>query len=1265
MIGQKFGHYRVVEQIGTGGMGVVYRAYDERLDRTVAIKVLPRGVLENETARKRFRREALSLAHINHPNIATLHDVGVQDGTDYLVMEDIPGITLEQLIQSGPVPIPEVRSLGIQICEGLVAAHERGIIHRDLKPGNMCVTPDGRLKILDFGLAELEPRPSQAGATVTATQVHETSGTIPYMAPEQLQGKPGDMRSDLWAVGAVLYELSCGRRAFPGKVATAIAADIIHKQPDGPRYFRPEIPAAFEKVVLRCLQKNPANRYGSTRALLNDLQEVNSGTDSASMAAASSLPAETRSMEIAHVLYMNIVSCSTLPMDEQERVLRELQEKVRANREFIAAQAEDRLIRLPTGDGIALVFFRDAEAPVRCALELARNIGDLKLRIGINSGPVYRVADINAKDNVAGAGINIAERVMNCGDAGHILVSKPVADVLAQVTSWRQALRDLGEVEDKHRLRIHIFNVCKDGAGNPAIPKKLMHATTRRRASLAGVVVLILGLALASWLLIRMGKTGSGIGNARRSIAVLGFRNLTGRPADEWMSTALSEMLTTELGAGEQLRTIPGEEVTHAKADLSLAESETLGGTTLAQLRKRLGSDMVVLGSFVEMNGQLRVDVRLQDAVAGGTMATFSETGSEAQVLEIVNRLGLSLRAHCGIRDLTPMQNENLRASLPGNPEAARLYAGGLERMQEFDAAAAREKFEAMVAADPNNALAHSALASAWVQLGYDSKAVDEAKRAFDISHSLSREPRLAIEAAYYVADKKWEKAIEAYRTLFGFFPDNPEYGLSLADVQVSGGKAQDALVTVDKIRQAISQKTDIPRADLAEARAASALSDYRRAQAAATRAADAAVRQGARLERGQALLQQCWALRNLGQLDDAKRAGQQAREIFADTRYARGQARSLTCIADALEIQGDFTAAQDMHESALSLAQSIGARIEIAGALNNLGNVLAERGKLEDSNARYLEAVSVAREIGDQEDELKAQSNIGGNLMTLGQFNGARKALQDSCSIGRSTQNQQGIVDSLINLGVVSYSLGNLTESEQQINEALQLSRSLGLRTETSIALSAIGDVRLAEDDLGAAETDYQEALAIAKQLGDKDIIAGTQLALAGVALEKQDLTKAATLTGEVVQETQATGNTEREMSARTLLARALVLQGKLGAADIEIKSAATLPARDETSKLNWSIVAGELLLREGKRSSAIKVLDQTRTRAIKMAYLPGQLEARLGVIEAEAGSVDSNQRKRQLRALVQDAGNRRYYLLARKAKEMDQSKVGARTIP
>lgn len=980
---------------------------------------------------------------------------------------------------------------------------------------------------------------------------------------------------------------------------------------------------------------------------------------------------ETKSIEIAHVLFMDIVSYSIMPMDEQDRVLHDLQESVRSNREFVAALAEDRLIRLPTGDGMALVFFRDAEAPVRFAVELASSLREhhptLKLRMGINSGPLYQVADINANRNVAGAGINIAQRVMDCGDAGHILLSKPVADVLAQVTTWQPALHDLGEVQVKHGVRLHVFNLCKDGAGNPQIPKKLRSAKTRKRANLAGIAAAVLAVAIASWLFMRFENIGPGKKNSRRSIAVLGFRNGTGGQAVEWMSTGLSEQLTQELEGSEQLRAISGEDVTAAQHDLNLPKGNSLSKTTLAALRGRLDNDLVVMGSYYASDGQIRVDVQLQDTSKGETIANLSETGSEGQYLEIVSRLGASLRSHCGVRDLTAAQSSNVRAALPSNPEAAQLYAEGLERLREFDTAAAREKFEATVAADPNNALAHSALSSAWAQLGYDSKAAEEAKKAFDLSGSLSREDRLSIEGAYYVADKQWGKAIDSYRNLFDLYPDNLEYGLDLIDAQISGSKAQDALVIIDKIRQGSSTKArkendnDDPRIDLAEARAAAALSDYRRSQAAAGRAADAAVRHGARQEQGQAMLQQCFAFSHLGQFEDAKRAGEQAKEVFADNRYARGQARSLTCVANVLENQGDLVNAEQMREKALTLAQSIGDRIDTAGALNNLGRVLSERGLLEESNARYQKAISVADEIGDRDDELKAQSNLGVNLITLGQFRQAQKPLENSLAIARSIGDQQGEADSLISLGTVSYSLGDLAKAEQQLNDGLKLSRSLGLREDSSDALSSRGDVLLAEDKLSDAEVDYRESLTISEQLKEPDNVAGGELSMATLSLERGDLRNAETIATKVAKETHSLGNLEREMQAHNLLARTLMLQGKLNDAAAELKTASQLGVRDETSKLEWSISTGELLARQGKKSDAIRVLKQAQAHAEAMGYVPGLLQARLALAEVDPS--DPTRSAPELRALIQDATKLHFQLLDRKAEESERRKAVAKS--
>jgi len=276
-VGQTLGHYRVIEQIGAGGMGVVYRAHDEQLDRDVAIKLLPPGMLADELTRKRFRKEATTLAKLSHPNIATVHEFGSQNETDYLVTEYIAGISLDAKLTAGALETEQIVDLGIQLAQGLAAAHEHGIIHRDLKPANLRLSSDGRLKILDFGLAQLLPHASNLGLTTTLTQSQKITGTLPYMAPEQLRGEPADARSDIWAVGAVLYEMATGHRPFEERVPTALAGDIIHKPPLPPRKIRSRTSPKLEAVILRCLQKEQAKRYQSARELQSELERLGIG----------------------------------------------------------------------------------------------------------------------------------------------------------------------------------------------------------------------------------------------------------------------------------------------------------------------------------------------------------------------------------------------------------------------------------------------------------------------------------------------------------------------------------------------------------------------------------------------------------------------------------------------------------------------------------------------------------------------------------------------------------------------------------------------------------------------------------------------------------------------------------------------------------------------------------------------------------------------------------------------------------------------------
>ena len=273
LIGLEFSHYRILKKIGSGGMGVVYLARDSHLDRDVALKLLHPGTISDETVRHRFHNEALALSKLNHPNIATIHDFDTQDGTDFLVMEYIPGSPLSTRLATGPLPESEVLALALQLVEGLVAAHEHSIIHRDLKPANLLISNDARLKILDFGLAKLR-LPLTESVTQSQLESHAIAGTFPYMAPEQLLGGDLDGRTDLYATGLILYEMVTGQRPFAELPSGKLLDAILHRPPIPPRQLSPQVSFELEHIITKCLEKNPANRYQSAKELAVDLRRL-------------------------------------------------------------------------------------------------------------------------------------------------------------------------------------------------------------------------------------------------------------------------------------------------------------------------------------------------------------------------------------------------------------------------------------------------------------------------------------------------------------------------------------------------------------------------------------------------------------------------------------------------------------------------------------------------------------------------------------------------------------------------------------------------------------------------------------------------------------------------------------------------------------------------------------------------------------------------------------------------------------------------------
>src|ERR1700693_414329 len=287
--GRRLGPYEILSAIGAGGMGEVYKARDTRLDRTVAIKVLPTHLAEHAELRERFEREARTIASLNHPHICTLYDTGHQDGIDFLVMEYLEGETLAQRLLKGALPLEQVLQYAIEISDALDKAHRKGVTHRDLKPGNIMLTKTGT-KLLDFGLAKLKQEVAPANVPLSElptakdplTAQGSLVGTLQYMAPEQLEGKEVAARTDIFAFGTVVYEMATGKKCFEGKSQASLIASILQIAPPPISSLQPMTPPALDRVIKRCLAKEPDERWHAAKDLCDELKWIAGGSSQAS-----------------------------------------------------------------------------------------------------------------------------------------------------------------------------------------------------------------------------------------------------------------------------------------------------------------------------------------------------------------------------------------------------------------------------------------------------------------------------------------------------------------------------------------------------------------------------------------------------------------------------------------------------------------------------------------------------------------------------------------------------------------------------------------------------------------------------------------------------------------------------------------------------------------------------------------------------------------------------------------------------------------------
>lgn len=784
------------------------------------------------------------------------------------------------------------------------------------------------------------------------------------------------------------------------------------------------------------------------------------------------------------------------------------------------------------------------------------------------------------------------------------------------------------------------------------------------------------------------------------SVAVMEFRNVSGRADKAWYSTQLPGMLRTQLAAGEQLRTVSGEDIDHMAISLSLPEEDTYGQDTLQKIYKNLNADYLVVGTYMFLGGgQVRLDLKLQDTRNGETLASLSKKGREDNIDALVDEAGIELRGKLGAGPVTLAEEAEVRASRPASTEAARLYSEGVSKLHEFENVAARDLLLKAVEEDPKFAMAHSALASAYTALGYDEKARISARNAFELRSELPRQDRFIIEGSYREAGKEWDQAIDSYRALFGYFPDNLEYGMMLAKAQIHGEKAKDALKTIESLRRFPEPAREDPRIDLIEAEANISLGDFGKAQTLASSGAQKARANGVKLILADALFGQAEASENLNQTKEALEAAEEAARIYGEAGNRSGEARALEVTGNVLGDRNEFPAALASYKKELGIARDIGNRKLEASALNNMALVLKDQGdsdgaakmfeqalpgfrdindnanaaqvlvniagiQLEEGNLasakkNYEAALSTSQEINAQAGVSTATAGLGTVLDAQGDLSSAKKSLDRAIQIDISAGMKSAPADKLISVGDVLLHQGNLLQAAKAYQDALDGSRAAGDKNDAAFALLGLGQIAFEGADFKEARKNYEEALAIWTEIGEKRNIANAQLSLAELAIQEGHPSDALAPVKSASEQFRSLRSKDAGLTAAIVLSQALLAQGRVAEAARELSAQATLAAKSQSpsSRIRFEIATARVESASGKAIWGKTRLNTALTEAKKLGLAKYQMECRLAAEELPQGLKKSADSRARLAQLSKEATEKGYILIAHKAAELASS--------
>jgi eukaryotic-like serine/threonine-protein kinase len=791
--------------------------------------------------------------------------------------------------------------------------------------------------------------------------------------------------------------------------------------------------------------------------------------------------------------------------------------------------------------------------------------------------------------------------------------------------------------------------------GTLSAARALPWRMSQKRWLLAGVALVLL-LAAGSYVGIRY--RFQPVSKTRPSVAVLGFRNLSNREDLNLLGDELAENLGSQLDT-DRIHFISSGTVDEMKRNLGWKEvPESLTPATLAKVRDYLGCDVVAFGSYSAggdaNHPEIVWNIHLQKTKNGESLGTIPEMMTESDRLEVTRRAGQLVRAKLGV-ELPSAEESRVNAALSANSDALKYYTQGRQKLANFDVVAAAKLFDQAVQADPNDAEAHSALAEAWSVLGYDLRAQEEAKRAFDLASGLSKETGGLVRARYYEMTHDWEQASKLYASLWNIDSDTPQYGLLLAHSQVYGGKANDALVTLADLRAHHPPLAIQAQADLTEAEAQQSLGDFQKQLSSANSAVERAQTLGSSLMVARARIPQCLALIDLGEPQKAEPLCQDAKKLNQAAGDQLGTARAFNAIAKALFDRGDYGPALAGFRQALAIAVTIGDKGDQAGALMNIGDILDSQGDRRGAETAFRQSMSVERERGDNGNLAIAEQNLAGVLYEQGDRKAAYQLFMDAIGLARQVGAKDTEARALNNLCMMENEAGELSQALKSCQDSLQLRRGMGDKRDIALSLYNLGFVMVAKGNLDGARQDFEEALSIQQALGAKDGTAYSQAALAALALKEGNPAEWRTPVASAAAELAAEKDAMGEAEARATLAEILLETGDLAGAQSQIEQASKLAqSADRTTKLATALTQAKISARSGHVEQAISMLIGIEKEARAAGLVGVEFEARLSLGEIELKYGKAAAGRARLQALAQEAKQKGFgYIATRAAKE------------